>query len=90
MINLTNIAEDETFEIPFNDINEVLKMVRKLEKLGINVVKNELKEQRIDDDKINKLLSIINIKGDAQQKILQLNRLVFVSSFFPPFSSFCY
>ncbi|MBS3085229.1 hypothetical protein J4225_00915 [Candidatus Pacearchaeota archaeon] len=35
MINLTNIAEDETFEIPFNDINEVLKMVRKLEKLGI-------------------------------------------------------
>jgi len=50
--------------------------IDKLEKLGINVVKNELKEQRIDDDKINKLLSIINIKGDAQQKILQLKNML--------------
>ena len=34
----------------------------KLEKFGINVVRNELKERRIDDSKINKVLDIVTIK----------------------------
>src|SRR3989338_547156 len=50
--------------------------IDKLEKLGINVVKNELKEQKIDDKKIGNILDILNIKGDNQQKISQLKKIL--------------
>ncbi len=50
--------------------------IDKLEKLGINVVKNELKEQKIEDKKIDKILSIINIKGNNEEKISQLKNLL--------------
>ncbi len=54
----------------------IILSIDKLEKLGINVVKNELKEQKIDDKKINIILDIINIKGNNQQKISQLKNLL--------------
>ena len=54
----------------------VILSIDKLEKLGINVVKNELKEQKIDDKKINKIIDIISIKGNNQQKINQLNNFL--------------
>ncbi len=50
--------------------------IDKLEKLGINVVKNELKEEKIDDKKIGRILDILNIKGDNQQKISQLKKIL--------------
>ena len=50
--------------------------IDKLEKLGINVVKNELKEQKIDDKKINTILDIINIKGNNNEKISQLRKIL--------------
>ena len=46
--------------------------IDKLEKLGTTVVKNEMKEQRIDDSKINKIMDILNIKGNNDEKIFQL------------------
>ena len=54
----------------------VILSIDKLEKFGINVVKNELKEQKIDDKKINKIIDIININGSNQQKINQLKNIL--------------
>ena len=54
----------------------VILSIDKLEKFGMNVVKNELKEQKIDDKKINKIMDIINIKGSDEQKISQLKNLL--------------
>ena len=54
----------------------VILSIDKLEKLGINVVKNELKQQKIDDSKINKVIDIINVKGNNQQRIAQLRNIL--------------
>ena len=54
----------------------VILSIDKLEKLGINVVKNELKEQKIDDKKINMILDILNIKGNNNKKISQLRKIL--------------
>ena len=50
--------------------------IDKLEKFGITVVKNELKQQKIDDAKINKIIDIMNIKGSNQEKIRQLKNII--------------
>ena len=54
----------------------IILSIDKLEKLGINVVKNELKQQKIDDSKINKVIDIINVKGNNQQRIAQLRNIL--------------
>ncbi|MBS3114449.1 histidine--tRNA ligase [Candidatus Woesearchaeota archaeon] len=54
----------------------VILSIDKLEKLGINVVKNELKEQKIDIGKIDKIINIINIKGNNSEKISQLKKIL--------------
>ena len=54
----------------------VILSIDKLEKLGLNIVKNELKEQKIDDKKISTILDILNIKGGNNQKISQLRNLL--------------
>lgn len=54
----------------------VILSIDKLEKFGINVVRYELKEQKIDDKKISTILDILNIKGNNQQKISQLKKLL--------------
>ena len=59
-----------------NRQGSVVLSIDKLEKLGINVVKNELKEQKIDDKKINTILDIINIKGNNNEKISQLRKIL--------------
>ena len=55
---------------------DVILSIDKLEKLGINVVKNELREQKIDDSKINKIIDILNIRGSNEQKISQLKKIL--------------
>ena len=54
----------------------VILSIDKLEKFGINVVKSELKEQKIDDSKINKIIDILNIRGGNEQKISQLKKIL--------------
>ncbi|MBI2558224.1 histidine--tRNA ligase [Candidatus Woesearchaeota archaeon] len=54
----------------------VIISIDKLEKFGINVVKNELKQQKLDDKKINTILGILNIQGNNQQKISQLKKIL--------------
>ena len=54
----------------------VILSIDKLEKFGVNVVKEELKQQKIDESKINKIIDIINVKGDNQEKISQLKKFL--------------
>ena len=54
----------------------VILSIDKLEKFGLGVVKNELKEQRIDDSKINKIIDILNINGSNGEKIKQLKNIL--------------
>ena len=54
--------------------------IDKLEKFGMSLVKNELKTQKIDEQKINKLLDIINVNGDNEQKISQFKKILKNSS----------
>ncbi len=50
--------------------------IDKSEKFGMEVVKNELKEQRIDEKKISTILSLISIKGNNEEKISQLKKFL--------------
>ena len=54
----------------------VILSIDKLEKFGTEVVKNELKQQRIDDKKISTVLSLISIKGNNEEKISQLKKFL--------------
>ena len=59
-----------------NKQESVILSIDKLEKFGINVVKNELIQLKVDEKKINTILDIINLKGDNKQKINQLKNLL--------------
>ena len=50
--------------------------IDKLEKFGITVVKGELKEQKIDESRVNKIVDIISVKGNNQEKISQLKKFL--------------
>ncbi|MBI2654318.1 histidine--tRNA ligase [Candidatus Woesearchaeota archaeon] len=54
----------------------VILSIDKLEKFGINVVKSELKQQKIDDKKIAKIIDITSANGSNQQKISQLKNIL--------------
>ncbi|HLC60089.1 MAG TPA: histidine--tRNA ligase [Candidatus Nanoarchaeia archaeon] len=56
--------------------DSVILSIDKLEKFGQNVVKNELKEQRLDNSKIDKIMDFLNIKGSNDEKISQLKKLL--------------
>ncbi len=50
--------------------------IDKLEKFGTGVVKEELKKQKIETLKINRMMDIINVKGSNQEKISQLKKFL--------------
>lgn len=54
----------------------VILSIDKLEKFGTEAVKNELKEQRIDEKKISTVLSLISINGSNEEKISQLKKFL--------------
>ena len=54
----------------------VIISIDKLEKYGMTVVKNELKEQKIEETKISKLIDILNIAGNNDEKISQLKKIL--------------
>jgi len=54
----------------------VILSIDKLEKFGINVVRNELRNLKIDDKKAEKVLNLVNINGSNQEKIMQLKNVL--------------
>jgi len=54
----------------------VILSVDKMEKFGVDVVRNELKEQRVDEKKINTILDLLRIKGSNEEKISLLKKFL--------------
>ncbi len=54
----------------------IILSIDKLEKFGSNAVKNELKEQKIEISKIDKIVDMISINGDNNQKMSQLKNIL--------------
>ena len=54
----------------------VILSIDKLEKFGANTVKNELRQQKIDDKKINLIIDLINVKGTNEEKAEQLKKFI--------------
>lgn len=62
--------------IPKERQEGVMLSVDKMEKFGIETVKNELKEQKIESSKISKIIDFIGIKGNNDEKLSQLSKLL--------------
>ena len=54
---------------------DVLRVIDKIEKIGVENVKKELLELEIDGEKVDKIIEFITIKGDNNQKIKKLEEL---------------
>lgn len=68
-----NIAEKMT---------DILIIIDKLEKIGMEAVKEELSKLGLDKDKIEKIEEFLNISGTTDEKIEKLNKLNFNSEIF--------
>lgn len=53
-----------------DQISDILRVIDKLEKIGLEKIIDELKEFQIEESKINKIIDFISIKGDTL-KILE-------------------
>ena len=56
-------------------IIDILRIVDKLDKVGIEEVKKSLSELEIDEEKINKIVEFISIKGNNDSILEQLEKL---------------
>lgn len=58
-----------------NKASDVLRIIDKLEKIGVEEVKEELKELSIADDQIEKIIEFISINGSNKEKLKTLEDL---------------
>ena len=61
--------------LDIEDSTEVLRTIDKLEKIGIEKIKEELISQGISDEEINKILEFIKIAGTNEEKLQKLEDL---------------
>jgi len=54
---------------------DIMRIIDKLEKIGLDNVISELKKLEISDEKISKIVEFINIKGTTDEKLASLNNL---------------
>ncbi len=64
----TGVKEDK--------LETTMLSIDKLEKFGLETVKKELKDKKIDDAIINNLIKAINIKGDNKEKLNKLKNII--------------
>jgi|ETNmetMinimDraft_2_1059921.scaffolds.fasta_scaffold01419_7 histidyl-tRNA synthetase len=57
-------------------LETVLLSIDKLEKFGLETVKKELKQKKIDNKAVNNIIKIINIKGTNNDKINKIKKLL--------------
>src|SRR5690606_29318268 len=57
------------------DSTEILRTIDKLEKIGLNKVEEELKEQGLEKEIIREILEFIQISGTNEEKLKKLNSL---------------
>ena len=58
-----------------NMITDILRVIDKIDKIGQDNVKSELKELGINDDSIDKIINFIGIDGNNKEKISKLRAL---------------
>jgi histidyl-tRNA synthetase len=58
-----------------NKVTDILRIIDKLDKIGIDLVKEELRKYEIDEESINKIISFINIVGTNDDIINKLKLL---------------
>lgn len=63
-------------------MTDILIIIDKLEKIGMEAVKEELSKLGLDKDKIEKIEEFLNISGTTDEKIEKLNKLNFNSEIF--------
>ncbi len=63
-------------------MTDILIIIDKLEKIGMEAVKEELFKLGLDNDKIEKIEEFLNISGTTDEKIVKLNELNFNSEIF--------
>lgn len=75
-INNRKILNGFFNSLGLNDISsDILRIIDKIEKIGEEEVRRELKEYNIDEDEINKIITFINIKGSNSEIISELKGL---------------
>jgi len=57
-------------------LDTVILTIDKLEKFGLDSVKKELKDKKIDNSVIKKTIDVINIKGNNADKINKIKKIV--------------
>ena len=57
-------------------LETVLLTIDKLDKFGLEAVKKELKQKKVNNATIKKIVNIINIKGNNKAKINNINKLI--------------
>jgi len=57
-------------------LETVLLTIDKLDKFGLEAVKKELKQKKVNNAAIKKIVNIINIKGNNKAKINNINKLI--------------
>lgn len=63
-------------------MTDILVIIDKLEKIGMEAVKEELSKLGLDNNKIEKIEGFLNITGTTDEKIAKLNELNFNSEIF--------
>jgi len=57
-------------------LETVILTIDKLEKFGLETVKKELKQKKVNDKIIKKIVNILNIKGNNKERINKVKKLV--------------
>lgn len=58
-----------------NKVQEILRIIDKLDKIGIELVTNELRKMELDGLEISKILEFINLKGTNEEIIAKLENM---------------
>ncbi|HLR20931.1 MAG TPA: histidine--tRNA ligase [Tissierellaceae bacterium] len=75
LINNRRLLKGFFQSLDIEDSTYVLRTIDKLDKIGIEKVKEELKSQELNEDVINKIIEFINIKGNNDKIIEELKEL---------------
>jgi len=62
--------------VTIEKLETVILTIDKLEKFGLETVKKELKDKKINKNTIKKIINIINIKGSNKEKIEKIEKIL--------------
>lgn len=74
-INNRKVLKGFFQSLDIEDSTYILRTIDKLDKIGLDNVKKELKEQEVSDDAINKIMEFISIEGNNDEIIDKLKSL---------------